>query len=103
MDLIIFDDTNDKIVCPIEFLNQQCPSGTLHYPMKPKVGDLIMLLRILDPMKVRGYYKRNRHFQRYVVSKLLAYWTHNLRSSVEERWKFFPRHSLMMSAPRQRP
>ena len=34
---------------------------------------------------VQSYYKRNRHFQRYVVSKPLAWWTHNLRSSVEDR------------------
>jgi hypothetical protein len=34
---------------------------------------------------IQGYYKRNTHFQRYVVSKPLAQWTHNLRSSVEER------------------
>ena len=34
---------------------------------------------------IQGYYKRNRLFQRYVVSKPLAYWTHNLRSSVEDR------------------
>ena len=34
---------------------------------------------------VQGYYKRNRYFQRYVVSKPLAQWTHNLRSSVEDR------------------
>jgi len=38
---------------------------------------------------IQVYYKINRHFQRYVVSKSLAYWTHNLRSSVKERWKIF--------------
>ena len=38
---------------------------------------------------IQDYYKRNRHFQRYVVSKPLAWWTHNLRSSAEGRWNFF--------------
>jgi hypothetical protein len=38
----------------------------------------------------QGYYKKNKHF-------------HNLRSSVEERWKFVSRHSFVTSAPRQRP
>ena len=33
----------------------------------------------------QGYCKRNRRFQRYVVSKSLAQWTQNLRSSVEDR------------------
>jgi hypothetical protein len=37
-------------VFPIEFLNQQCPSGTLPYLMKLKVSDFIALLRNLDPM-----------------------------------------------------
>ena len=35
--------------------------------------------------KIHGYYKRNRRLQRYVVSKPLAQWTYNLRSSVENR------------------
>jgi hypothetical protein len=39
---------------------------------------------------IQGYYKRNSHF-------------HNLRSSLEERWKFVSRHSFVWSAPRQRP
>ena len=36
-------------------------------------------------LSIQVYYKRNRHFQRYVVSKPLGQWTHNLRSSVEDR------------------
>ena len=50
----------------------------------------------------QGYYKRNRHFQRYVILKPLAQWTHNLRSSVEDE-NFFSRLSFVTSASRQRP
>jgi len=39
----------------------------------------------LIQFNIQGYYKRNRRFQRYVASKPLAYWTHNLRCSVEDR------------------
>ena len=41
--------------------------------------------RLVPVTHIQSYYKRNRHFQRYVVSKPLAQWTHNLRSSVEDR------------------
>ena len=58
---------------------------------------------VVSYFNIQGYYKRNRHFQLYVVSKPLAKWTYNLRSSVEERRKIFSRHSFVTSAPRQRP
>jgi len=41
--------------------------------------------QIFKARDIQGYYKRNRYFQRYVESKPLEQWTHNLRSSVEER------------------
>ena len=49
--------------------------------------NILLLFQTANPNKmfIQGYYKRNRHFQRYVVSKPLAEWTHNLRSSVEDR------------------
>ena len=52
-------------------------------------------------LKVQGYYKRNKHFQRYVVSKPLAQWTHNLRSSVEDR-DFFPPLPVSLNELKQR-
>ena len=53
------------------------------------------------PITIQGYYKINRHFQRYVVSKPLAQWTHNWRSSVEDR-VFVPPLPVSLNEPKQR-
>ena len=50
---------------------------------------------------VQVYYKRNRLFQRYVASKPLAYWTHNLHSSVEDR-VFVPPLPVSLNELKQR-
>jgi len=51
----------------------------------PKFRWAEFMARIEEKIDIQGYYKRNRHFQRYVVSKPLPQWSHNLRSSAEER------------------
>jgi hypothetical protein len=88
-----------KTLPPAEVKNEwSCSSNPLYAVMHWTETNIFLLIRV-----IWGYYKINRHFQRYVVSKPLAQWTHNLCSSVEERWKFFPMYSFVTSAPHQRP
>jgi ATP-dependent exoDNAse (exonuclease V) alpha subunit len=50
-DSIISEDPNDTLNFPIEFLNEQMPSGTPPHLLKLKKGVIIMLLRNLNPKK----------------------------------------------------
>jgi len=68
-----------------------------YYAIKPGCRDL----SITCAHNIQGYCKRNRHFQCYVISKPLAYWTHNLRSSVDDR-VFVPPLPVSLNELKQR-